>query len=215
MASSTRGPAGFWDDEEARTTTTTGGVPSRPPKPASSPIKDDWEDDDPSSEDEAPTEERNKQIWEDANTKAHHPMPDVILSRNASLPAPTAHIPPQGVFDQLPKMKILKRPSSSSPSTLPSSTSADAANALGSIEERQSRYNEARERIFGAGASGKPKSPGAKEDLNTAQVKVAREPRGPSGEVGGGALAQAPAKGFARRKPKPQAQLASPEDNSR
>ena len=30
------------------------------------PVKDDWEDDEDDSEDEAPTVEKNKQIWEDA-----------------------------------------------------------------------------------------------------------------------------------------------------
>ena len=34
------------------------------------PVKDDWEDDEDDSEDEAPTVERNKQIWEDAFVKA-------------------------------------------------------------------------------------------------------------------------------------------------
>lgn len=160
-------------------------------------MKDDW-DDDEDSEEEAPTVEKNKEIWEDAcvflthsmtlflnssdlnrNTKVHHPMPEVILARNTAAPTPSAHIPPQGVFDQLPKMKILKRPTQSTPSPVPTLTE----NSQESLKEREARYKAARERIFGsespAISSSSITSP---KSLNPPQqqVKVAREPRGPS-----------------------------------
>ena len=47
------------------------------------PVKDDWEDDDDDSEDEAPTEERNKQIWEDASVKSNLNL--LVLGLNLSL----------------------------------------------------------------------------------------------------------------------------------
>ncbi|TEB32616.1 hypothetical protein FA13DRAFT_1731103 [Coprinellus micaceus] len=182
-------------------------LPQKTSRASAPAVKDDW-DDDEDSEEEAPTEERNKQIWEDANTKMQHPMPDVVLVRNTAAPLPSAHIPPQGVFDQLPKMKILKRPTQSSPSPVPSSASAESAQD--SLKEREARYKAARERIFGSESPSNstpnvtsPESP----NLPQQQVKVAREPRGPSNSSnafaarGGG---EAQSKGFRNRNAKPQ-----------
>lgn len=137
----------------------------------------------------------------------HHPMPEVVLARNTAAPIPSAHVPPQGVFDQLPKMKILKRPTQSTPSPTPSGS---AENTQESLKEREARYKAARERIFGSESPAtsslsitSPKSPNPSQH----QVKVAREPRGPnnaSNVSGGRGGKDGQSKGFQNRKAKPQ-----------
>jgi len=102
-------------------------------------VPDDWEDDD--DDDEPQTEQDNKRIWETANAKAPNPMPDLIISGPSTS---TYHItsPPQSVLQ--PMMRILKRPPSNTGQTpSPAPLTAD------SLKERETRYQEARERIFG------------------------------------------------------------------
>ncbi|KAK0205427.1 hypothetical protein DFS33DRAFT_766157 [Desarmillaria ectypa] len=120
---------------------------------AAAPVRDDWEDEDEDEDEEtqAPTEEANQRLWNDANTKSAAPMPTVVSSST-----PT---PPAAAFQ--PVMRILKRPTSSTNS----SVSSDVLSAE-SFREREARYQAARERIFGNGDS---------EPSST----VVRNPRGP------------------------------------
>ncbi|KAF9045442.1 hypothetical protein BJ165DRAFT_1477420 [Panaeolus papilionaceus] len=115
-------------------------------------VRDDWEDDEQDDDEEQPiTRERNKQIWEDANTRVVHPMPAVILVRAASTAASTV-TSPSLPLNQPPSMRILKRPSPSvSPTQSGASNTANAAALQAeALKERERKYQEARERIFGA-----------------------------------------------------------------
>ncbi|KAK0469063.1 uncharacterized protein EV420DRAFT_1633496 [Desarmillaria tabescens] len=124
---------------------------------ASAPVRDDWEDDDDDEEDEAqaPTEEANQRLWNDANTKSAAPMPTVVSSST-----PT---PPPAAFQ--PVMRILKRPTNSPNSSVSSVPSTE------SFREREARYQAARERIFGNGNENG-------EGLGPSST-VVRNPRGP------------------------------------
>ena len=128
-------------------------------------------------------------------------MPSVILSRNTTSTTASASIPPQGVFDQQPKMKILKRPTATSPSALQSTPSTDNASAQDSLREREARYNAARERIFGSESPASsssnvttPKPPNTSQP----QVKLVREPRGPNSD------SPFASRGFEGRNPNPK-----------
>ncbi|KAF5325237.1 hypothetical protein D9619_009868 [Psilocybe cf. subviscida] len=155
-------------------------------KPKISVVRDDWEMDD---DDEADTmtpiavEEQNKRIWEDANTKPQHPMPKVVMSRGASAPVTSPSLP----LNQPPPMRILKRPSAT-PAQV-----KQIASPGESFQEREARYQAARERIFGtsspdaAGATTpkdtQKKASGSASPSSGPQVspatKVIRDPRGP------------------------------------
>ncbi|KIJ94629.1 hypothetical protein K443DRAFT_125146 [Laccaria amethystina LaAM-08-1] len=161
--------------------------------PPPTPIKDDWEDEDDEDE-EPPSEDLNKQIWEDANTKTQHPMPALILTKS-----PSTHLPPQAAFTQQPSMRILKRPSASnSQSSSASLSSALQPNGAETLKEREARYHAARERIFGGDTPPPPPSPSPsstdKAKPQTQSVKVVREPRGPANGR------QSTSKGFGERK---------------
>ncbi|TFK29506.1 hypothetical protein FA15DRAFT_610108 [Coprinopsis marcescibilis] len=189
-----------WNQAEAAAPSTRQQASSSRSIPAL--VRDDWEDDDDEvvGENEPPTVEKNKQIWEDANNKAHHPMPEVIIARSSTATASSAHIPPQGVFQQQPTMRILKRPTNASNS---SGTQSSNANAMESLKEREARYQAARERIFGSPdtESRGSKSPSSPSPASQAQVKISREPLGPNDSaesVSGGSSGQT--KGFGGRR---------------
>ncbi|KAF9011931.1 hypothetical protein BDQ17DRAFT_797060 [Cyathus striatus] len=156
-----------WDQLPPITTSTT-----RPPR-------DDWEDEDdeeeedipPPSQDPDPAAESNKKLWEDANSKPSAPMPYVVLSPSATTPVVA---PPSGAFQ--PTMRILKRPSPASNSSSGSGSATPAKE--GGFKEREKRYLEARERIFGSEKE-------VEENVENIQVqepsvKVVREPKGPT-----------------------------------
>lgn len=190
-------------------------------------VRDDWELDDEEEEEHTGTslEEKNKQIWEDAcvyvllrgthaiyltccslqdsNSKVHHPMPTLVISRGASTSVSTPSLP----LNQPAPMKILKRPSASStPSSTNSSTPAGET-----FREREARYQVARERIFGVsseqaaeGANAATKAEGSSKKANSPvsplppATKVVRNPRGPPNTTSGAV----PENGFkGRRKP--------------
>ncbi|EAU84107.1 hypothetical protein CC1G_06969 [Coprinopsis cinerea okayama7 len=205
MSSSILANMSAWDDSSNTQSSSSSGPASRlpaKPRPAKQPVKDDWEDDDDEEEDdEPPSAERNRQIWEDANNKVHHPMPDLILSRNSSLASSSSTA--QGIFQQQPTMRILKRPtanSNNSPSPAPSDKSAEQS-TMEQLKEREARYQAARERIFGSGGETAETARASPKPQQT-QVKIAREPHGPSS--GSGSSGQAPAsKGFVNRRGKP------------
>ncbi|KAG5652655.1 hypothetical protein H0H81_004211 [Sphagnurus paluster] len=191
-------------------------VPSHPsssrrrPSAPAQPIPDDWDDDEP---EEPQTEEDNQRIWEDANAKEPNPMPALIISPS-STSSNQVLSPPLAAFK--PKMRILKRPvsnTSSNPTTPSSSTLAE------SLQEREARYQEARDRIFGSADGSKSptsdtnmndssNSPNSSKDRrerrgqlsqNTNGVEVIRNPRGPPGV----SADNFPPKGFGGERAKP------------
>ncbi|PPQ99331.1 hypothetical protein CVT24_009199 [Panaeolus cyanescens] len=147
-----------WDDQPtlapaniASTSTKPGSFKPRIPKPAA--VRDDWEDDDDDNEADLPvTEEQNKQIWEDANTREHHPMPSVVLVRGGSSAPSSAVVSPSLPLNQPPPMRILKRPSPalSPPQSGDPNTTNTAALQAEALKMREKKYQEARERIFGS-----------------------------------------------------------------
>lgn len=127
---------------------------------ATAPVRDDWEDDeDEDDQAQAPTEEANQRLWNDANTKPAAPMPTVVSSST-----PT---PPPAAFQ--PVMRILKRPDTNAAnSEVPSVPSGEE-----SFREREARYQAARERIFGG-----------EREREQPTSTVLRNPRGGSAEKG-------------------------------
>ncbi|KAJ6616699.1 hypothetical protein B0H10DRAFT_2219196 [Mycena sp. CBHHK59/15] len=146
------------------------------------PVSDDWEDDE--EVDEPQNTEDNQRIWENANSQA--PMPSLIVSSSTH----TASAPPAAAFQ--PKMRILKRPTNTTPVSL-----QPQAVAGETLKEREARYQAARYRIFGGegdGASSPEDKQGGRMSPAAAGVAVVRNPRGP------GSDAQSPApKGFRAR----------------
>ncbi|KAH6910690.1 hypothetical protein BKA70DRAFT_1271237 [Coprinopsis sp. MPI-PUGE-AT-0042] len=194
MANSMLSSMSGWDKPGAPTTT------SRVVSPT---IKDDWEDDESSgSEDEPPSVEKNQQIWQDANTKPQYTMPSVVVARTTSTPSSSITLPPQAAFQQGPAIKILKRPTSNSPSPAPSNQGANTE----SLKEREARYQAARDRIFGGGSSGEGDEGSRPASVNAAkpQAKIAREPLGPPG-IQSSAASATQSRGFANRRGKPPA----------
>ncbi|KAG6835509.1 hypothetical protein H0H93_000693, partial [Arthromyces matolae] len=173
-----------WDEEENIPSTS-----NRKTIPQAQ-VPDDWDDDD--EEEEQVTEETNQRLWEQANTKAPNPMPELILAPSATS---STHVvpPPAGAFQ--PTLRILRRPNSgvnSKTTTPPPSTSE-------SFREREARYQAARERIFGSesGASTpsteepnslspSPRGTQSKDKREQTRtppfVAVVRTPRGPTSE---------------------------------
>ncbi|KAJ7445424.1 hypothetical protein FB451DRAFT_1568096 [Mycena latifolia] len=139
----------------------------RPPAPQI-PVCDDWEDDndndDDAAEDPPHAPADNQRIWDDANALA--PMPALIISGVSAMPPPAAF---------QPAMRILKRPAAPAPAAAPPVGSGET------LRDREARYQEARERIFGREAEG---GGGAKEGTGEGAEKetksgVARNPCGP------------------------------------
>ncbi|KDR77095.1 hypothetical protein GALMADRAFT_278943 [Galerina marginata CBS 339.88] len=207
-----------WDDEPSRKTTSVtsttgsaGGSRSKIVSPAS--VRDDWEmDEDEEDDGDHSVDERNKQIWEDANSKVHYPMPSLVVSRGSSSGSAVPSLP----LNQPPAMRILKRPS---PSISPSQSSGNI-NATGeTFQEREARYQAARERIFGASTEevadngDKQKTPSGnvkKTSPPPPSTKVSREPHGPTNSNGNGGINQEH-KGFGdRRTKRPPAPTTTP-----
>jgi hypothetical protein len=118
------------------------------------------------------------------NTAA--PMPQIVSA------LPSASVPATALLNQ-PTLKILKRPASSSPAptVLP--------RALESLADKQARYENARQKIFGSDTT---PSTASQTSSNTAQpstppiVRVTREPLGP----GSPPPSASAAKGFTGRR---------------
>ncbi|KAF9260748.1 hypothetical protein L218DRAFT_962328 [Marasmius fiardii PR-910] len=125
-------------------------------------VRDDWEDEE---EEELPSDEGNKRMWEEANSKATTPMPEVSTSSSRSITSP----PPPGAFQ--PALKILKRPTNSTSMGQPRTPSPASSESL---KEREIRYQEARNRIFGDAGSG------SELKLSPPSTTIARNPYGPS-----------------------------------
>jgi len=174
-----------WDDEPSHRTTSITSAPgsasgskSKIPTPTS--VRDDWEMDDDEEDDGGQSvDERNKQIWEDANSKTQHPMPSLVVSRGSSSGSAMPSLP----LNHPPPMRILKRPS---PSISPSQSSTNV-NTGETLQEREARYQAARERIFGASSEEAPDNGDKKIRKSTSQssspspsTKVIREPHGPT-----------------------------------
>jgi hypothetical protein len=175
--------ADIWDDQH--THAASGSTSIKPKKRSKNfVVPEDWELDEEEEEDAGRSVDLpNKQLWEDANAKVHHPMPSLVISRGTSTSVTLPSLP----LNQTPQMRILKRPSPSSSSTVPTNSGGAAGETL---KEREARYHAARERIFGA-------SPDEEQDnddtnkfarkvvesspLPAASVRLVREPRGPDG----------------------------------
>ncbi|KAF4613278.1 hypothetical protein D9613_011017 [Agrocybe pediades] len=180
-------------------------------KPIKAPaVVDDWEMDneDEDEEDAARpvTDVQNKRIWEDANSKEYRPMPSLVISRNSTSISVTPSLP----LNQPPPMRILKRPS---PGVSPSASTSTAPVGE-TFQEREARYQAARERIFGTsgdttppsddnttkkGSNKSKKAASPTNPQNPPSVKVVREPRGPASPNASGEYAPAN-KGFGERR---------------
>ncbi|KAK1230509.1 hypothetical protein PQX77_006437 [Marasmius sp. AFHP31] len=150
-------------------------------------VRDDWEDEE--EEEESPSDERNKEIWEEAyvshsiklpfaipdksfmlrNTKVPAPMP--VLSPSSSSRSATSP-PPPAAFQ--PAFKILKRPSNA---TTPAGNRTPSPASLESLKEREARYQEARNRIFNEGDSETKRPTPTPTPTPTG---IARNPHGPT-----------------------------------
>ncbi|KAF8805594.1 hypothetical protein BYT27DRAFT_7192360 [Phlegmacium glaucopus] len=195
--------ADTWDDQNTRSTPGVASGSTSASKPKISKnivVPDDWELDEEEEEDTSRSVDLcNKQLWEDANTKIHHPMPSLIISRGTSS---TSVALPSLPLNQPPQMRILKRPSPSIPSTA-STTSGTTGETL---KEREARYHAARERIFGASTNEEPaqqenddkKKPPPFTPQPAGSVKLVREPRGPDTNGGN----NIDTKGFGERRAK-------------
>ncbi|PPQ95355.1 hypothetical protein CVT26_008200 [Gymnopilus dilepis] len=202
----------------------TGAPYTRPPISASSsksqiskpaPVRDDWDADDDDDEAASPEaiEERNKQVWEDANLKEHRPMPSLVISRGSSSTSTMPSLP----INEPPPMRILKRPS---PAISPSQSSSSNVSTE-TLQEREARYQAARERIFGtlaptgdASDSGDKKKKSPRPTPPTSPPlppsnRIVREPHGPTANNSNNDLKRN--KGFDNRRTKkpPAASLSS------
>ncbi|KAG9226614.1 hypothetical protein CCMSSC00406_0006161 [Pleurotus cornucopiae] len=204
-----------WDQEPLNP----GLVVTRPSKqPQRQVVPDDWDDDE--EEDALPDPELNKKIWHEANTKA--PMPEVLVKSSSTIIAP-----PASAFQ--PQLRILKRPSA----TPPASTSPSLVGARETVQQREAKYNAARERIFGTNEQGQDSEGSRNASLSSLQsalplrdgvrridptqsstpprTSVTRNPRGPAdaGLTMTDADGSPVPRGFGRRigdsKPVPQA----------
>ncbi|TFK75600.1 hypothetical protein BDN72DRAFT_831904 [Pluteus cervinus] len=121
-------------------------------------------------------------------------MPSVILSPS-STSARAVLSPPEGAFQ--PTMRILKRPTNSNSTPSPIAPSASAE----TLQEKEARYQAARERIFGPELSEEKPSAAVKEKKDKKSPKPThapvRNPRGPTTSNG------TPQKGFGERRTKP------------
>ncbi|KDQ32982.1 hypothetical protein PLEOSDRAFT_1080401 [Pleurotus ostreatus PC15] len=147
-----------WDQEPPNT----GLVVTRPSKqPQRQVVPDDWDDDD-EEEDALPDPELNKKIWHEANTKA--PMPEFLVKSSSTIVAP-----PASAFQ--PQLRILKRPSA----TPPASTSPSLVGARETVQQREAKYNAARERIFGTNEQGRDSEGSRNASLSSLQSAPLRD----------------------------------------
>jgi hypothetical protein len=84
------------------------------------PVKDDWEDDEDDSEDDAPTVERNKQIWEDALVQSNPNLFVIVLNLcigipKSNMPCPALSYPATRQTQLHPRASLLKESSTSNP----------------------------------------------------------------------------------------------------
>ena len=105
------------------------------------------------------------------NSQTSAPMPTIIPSASSSHPVVP---PPPAAFQ--PQLKILKRPTNASPSPSPS----PHVNTQ-SLQEREARYQAARERIFGSGSSSAEASSSSLSAKKEEGAKHIRQPKGPEG----------------------------------
>ncbi|KAL1680587.1 hypothetical protein EV122DRAFT_276046 [Schizophyllum commune] len=133
-------------------------------------VRDDWEDED-DEEPAEPTVEGNQKLWNAANSQTSAPMPTIIPSASSSHPVVP---PPPAAFQ--PQLKILKRPTNASPSPSPS----PPVNTQ-SLQEREAKYQAARERIFGSGSSSAEASSSSLSAKKEEGAKHIRQPKGPEG----------------------------------
>jgi len=136
-------------------------------------VPDDWDNDDDEEEMDS------QKIWETANTKS--PMPQLVISRSST--SATVVSPPPTAVIQAP-MRILKRPT---PTTTPSNISSTSPSPdPQTLADREAKYQEARERIFGG-----PSNPLGKDDLKSLTPppkpvsNVIRAPAGPDTDTSG------------------------------
>ncbi|KAJ3753073.1 hypothetical protein EV361DRAFT_89804 [Lentinula raphanica] len=145
-------------------------------------VRDDWEDDD---DEEEPQEEKNKKIWHKANHEAAAPMPTFIVSSsNIAPPPPAAALQPA--------FQILKRPVNNPETTTPFPQQSSTKESL---EDREARYEVARNRIFGV-ASGSASDTESTLHAKKKDVVVIRHPRGPDDTYSTDSV---PANGFEKR----------------
>ncbi|EGN92178.1 hypothetical protein SERLA73DRAFT_191526 [Serpula lacrymans var. lacrymans S7.3] len=148
-------------------------------------VPDDWDNDDDDDEPE------NSKVWDDANK--NEPMPDLIISPSST--GQPLVSPPLSVFQS--PMRILKRPSPVSGSSITSNSSQDSYSSRHTLAEREAQYKAARDRIFGGSTQagdggivadfdgsehlddGKAKRNGSKAEKETS-ITVVRNPLGPS-----------------------------------
>ncbi|KAF9781315.1 hypothetical protein BJ322DRAFT_1080394 [Thelephora terrestris] len=154
-------------------------------------VPDDWDDDDEEEETDS------QKIWETANSKS--PMPQLVISRPST--STTVFSPPPSTVIQAP-MKILKRPTQT---TTPSNTSSASPSLDNkSLAEREARYQEARERIFGG-----PSKPSGQDDPKTRTPpskpvsNITRDPAGPQPDGSDSNASQGFGSKRSRRPPNP------------
>ncbi|KAJ8082140.1 hypothetical protein PM082_007987 [Marasmius tenuissimus] len=155
------------------------------PKKSNTVIRDDWEDDD--DEEESPSDERNKEIWEEANTKVPAPMP--VLSPSSSSHSAMSP-PPPAAFQ--PALKILKRPANA---TTPAGNRTPSPALSESLKEREARYQEARNRIFNEGDSETKRS-----TPTPTPTGIARNPHGPTATASSDTHTNEGQAGFGKRR---------------
>ncbi|KAJ7476580.1 hypothetical protein FB451DRAFT_1396827 [Mycena latifolia] len=147
-----------WDWQSQSQSTSSTSTRRAPAQKAPAPVCDDWEEDDGDDAAEPPAPADNQRIWDTANAQA--PMPALIVSGAA---------PPPAAFQ--PAMRILKRPAA--PARAPVRPAAPEE----TLEAREGRYREARERIFGKEAD--KERDGEREREREKKRGGARTPRGP------------------------------------
>jgi len=135
-------------------------------------VPDDWDNDD---EDE---ETDSQKIWETANTKS--PMPQLVISRSST--STTVVPPPPPAIIQAP-MRILKRPA---PTTTPPNTSSASSSPVPqTLAEREAKYQEARERIFGSPKLSDQDGPTTGTPSPKPASNAIRNPAGPDADAPG------------------------------
>ncbi|KAF8895860.1 hypothetical protein CPB84DRAFT_1782009 [Gymnopilus junonius] len=153
-------------------------------------------------------------------------MPSLVISRGSSSSSSMQSLP----LNQPPPMRILKRPS---PAISPSQSSANVNSATETFQEREARYQAARERIFGtpipteeasepgdkkttASSSSSPKLTPPTSPSLPPSIKIVREPRGPSNSTSPKRDESRKSKGFEDRRNKrlpAPATISSPTSN--
>jgi hypothetical protein len=132
-------------------------------------------------------------------------MPSLVISRGFS----STTVAPSLPLNQPPTMRILKRPTGSGLSS-PSGSSTNLSSLGETLQEREARYQAARERIFGHSSpdsmdsrdkskspTGKKPTPSPTSTSPPPANKVVRDPRGPTNSADN-SKGKAESKGFSR-----------------